>query len=102
VVRTIDPDLPADPQTRIHQLWDELADFSVADIDAALSHLLNVVARLLQADNAYWLGVVRMLDDNTDPIRGWRPRATRHLHTTALDKAFASRAMKDLTHGIMD
>jgi len=98
----LDRDPPPDIRARIHQLWDELADFGVADVDAALDHLLRAVCTLVQADNAYWLGAVRVLHDDTDPMLGWRPRVTSYLHATPQDKAFYSRAMKDLQKGHLD
>ena len=92
----------ADARARIHQLWDELADFAVADLDAALTHLLSVVSCLLYADQAYWLGAVRVVHDETDPLLGWRPRVTRYMRALPGDLAFTSRAMKDIRQGLPD
>jgi DNA-binding CsgD family transcriptional regulator len=98
----LDGDPPPDTRACIHRLWDELADFGLADVDGALNHLLGAISSLVQADTASWLGAVRLLHDDTDPMLGWRPRATRYLHTTPQDAAFNSRAMKDLQKGYLD
>jgi DNA-binding CsgD family transcriptional regulator len=95
--------LTPEPVTeRIHQLWDRLADFEVARVDAAVEHLLDVVADLVQAQNAYWLGAVRISDDERDPLHGWRPRLVRYLRSTPQDEAFARRAIRDRERGCAD
>lgn len=62
-------------------LWDELAAFNAASSDDALLHLLATLCELAGADNAYWLGAVRMANAMPgDLLNGWRPRAVRYLH----------------------
>lgn len=79
---------------RIHRLWDELAGFDASSSEAALLHLLDVVASLVGAQNAVWIGAVRMSDDIDDPLCGWRARAIRYLHQTDADRTYGQKAMR--------
>lgn len=67
---------------QIHALWDTLADFDAARIDDALDHLMEGLCALVGAQNAIWIGVVRLADAAGDPMSGWRPPVTRFLHPT--------------------
>jgi DNA-binding CsgD family transcriptional regulator len=66
------------PLDRIHQLWDELADYGAVRSEQALLHALQGMAELVDAQQAYWLCTVRM-GDRSDPVFGWRPAAIRYL-----------------------
>jgi DNA-binding CsgD family transcriptional regulator len=72
---------PTDPQNQeIYALWDQLAEFSVADGDAALTHLLSALRTMLSARNVLWGVVVRLPSPKrADPLLGWRPRLVRVL-----------------------
>jgi DNA-binding CsgD family transcriptional regulator len=72
------------PQNQeVYALWDQLADFSVGDGDAALTHLLSALCTMLSARNALWGVVVRLPSPKrADPLLGWRPRLVRLLHPT--------------------
>ncbi|MFC7699364.1 LuxR C-terminal-related transcriptional regulator [Bradyrhizobium sp. GCM10028915] len=72
---------PIDPLNQdVYALWDQLADFSVADSDAALTHLLSALRTMLSARNVLWGVVVRLPSPKrTDPLLGWRPRLVRVL-----------------------
>ena len=98
--------MPADTwsnhRARIHALWDELADFEVAANDEALRHLLGVMADLLSAENAYWLGALRVLEEDGDALRGWRPHAICYLHSSPDDDSFARRKIREIAHGHFD
>ena len=65
--------------TRIHALWDELADFGAHDTDAALVHAMRVLGDLVGAQQAFWLGAVRLGTD-LDPLGGWRIRGVRRMN----------------------
>lgn len=85
--------------TRIYQLWDDLADMPAANIDHGLEHLMRVMCEWLRADNAVWVGAVRMARGQRaarDPLNGWRARA-RHvlLANPTLDRS-AQQATRDL------
>jgi len=59
----------------IYGLWDELSDFGVQANDEALAHCLRTLCRWTHADNAYWVGAVRLMDGaaaRDDPLSGWR------------------------------
>lgn len=59
---------------KIYTLWDELADFDAGDICASRSHFLKTVCDLIDAQNADWIGCVRLgSSDSRDPMKGWRP-----------------------------
>jgi DNA-binding CsgD family transcriptional regulator len=87
---------------RIHALWDELAAFEAAETDAALVHLLGRVAGLVDAQNAYWLGVVRLSNDPKDPLLGWRPRAIRYLHPLPADQTYSRQKIRSMARGDHD
>jgi DNA-binding CsgD family transcriptional regulator len=88
---------------RIHQLWDELADFHASGEEDALNHALAVLTGVVQAQNAYWLGAVRLSSSHPhDPLRGWRPRAIHYLHPSSVDARFYERASRDLEAGHVD
>jgi hypothetical protein len=69
-----------DAQARIHDLWDALTDFGAPRVDDALQHALRELAALLGAQQAFWLGSVRLNRESNDPARGWRPAGIRFLH----------------------
>lgn len=88
---------------RIHTLWDELANFDAARGDAALDHLMKSLCQLVDAQNACWVGAVRMADIIPgDPTLGWRPRVVRYLRPSRpLDESVLEQ-VKKLEVGIMD
>lgn len=90
------------PAQRIHRLWDEVASFAAGDSDAALHHLLGAVAEIVDAQNAYWVGAVRMTDDDADPLSGWRPRLIQYLHPLHNDEKFSQQRLRELGRGQVD
>jgi DNA-binding CsgD family transcriptional regulator len=94
---------------RTYQLWDEIADFDASRVDDALGHALTGLASLVHAQNAYWLGVVRLAPSlapapgpSLDPVRGWRPRAIRYLHPSGPDVRFYKVARQNVDAGLVD
>lgn len=88
---------------RIHELWDELADFDTSRADEALDHLLEALCRLVHGQNASWIGAVRMPDIVLgDPVHGWRVRCFRILHpgTALIDSTKAQ--IRNLERGSAD
>ncbi len=68
--------MPSDLPTtdRIYALWDELADFDAGDVWASRSYLLKTLCDLIDAQNADWIGCVRLGPSHgRDPMQGWRP-----------------------------
>ncbi|MGE0393092.1 MAG: response regulator transcription factor [Vicinamibacterales bacterium] len=100
--RAVFPVGSPDVLERIHAMWDELAAFEAAEIDAALVHLLGAVAALVDAQNAYWLGVVRLSEDDRDPLLGWRPRAIRYLQPLPIDETYARQKIRSMGRGEYD
>ena len=65
----------------VNALWDALADFDAAQVDQALTCLLEGLCALVGAQNADWIGVVRFADSGrNDPAGGWRPPVMHFLH----------------------
>ena len=92
-----------DRHERIHLLWDRLADFDASQSDAALMYLLGSLCDIVDAQDAYWLGGVRMsASAPDDPVLGWRPRAVRYLHSTAANETTYKTASRQLERGVID
>ncbi len=88
---------------RVHDLWDRLADFDSARLDAALDHLLESLCGILGAQNAAWIGAVRMTDILPgDPVHGWRPRAIRHLRPSPPLAEASKEQVRKLEKGSVD
>ena len=79
----------------IYALWDDLADFDAGDIWASRSFLLRTLCDLIDAQNADWIGCVRLgPSQSRDPMKGWRPLTSFTLvpgknTSEAIDEAFA-------------
>ena len=93
--------LPRRFATRIDALWDEVADFGAHDTDVALGHVLRVLSELVGAQNAFWLGAVRLGSDG-EPLRGWRMRAVRRMNATPEDEQVYRFSRQRLDHGSSD
>jgi DNA-binding CsgD family transcriptional regulator len=95
---------PTDPQNqKVYALWDQLADFSVGDGDAALTHLLSALCTMFSARNVLWGGVVRLPSPRrTDPLLGWRPRLVRLLHPIPAVAASVQKQFDTLWSGNVD
>lgn len=65
---------------KVHQLWDDLAEFPPAQTDRAQLHLMLTLRDWIGADNVRWHAGVRVLHGRAakdDPMYGWRLRGTR-------------------------
>jgi hypothetical protein len=87
---------------RIHAIWDDLAAFEAAGYETALLHLLATVADIVDAENAYWMGAVRLTENSADPLLGWRPRTIRYLRPLPNDEKFTQQRLKELNRGQVD
>lgn len=87
---------------RIHRLWDDLAAFDAAQTDEAMRHLLREVSEMVDAQNAYWMGAVRLSDDTSDPLLGWRPGVLRYLTPLPNDETFTKQRLKSVQRGKAD
>ena len=89
--------LPLALQTAIFEIWDKLADFDATRTEEAQLFLMRELKRLVGADDAVWVGVVRMAYGEAarrDHQLGWRGRAVVHLEWTDLKREVVAAAMK--------
>jgi DNA-binding CsgD family transcriptional regulator len=85
-------------RSRIYRLWDDLADIPAGDIDRALEHALRTLCEWLRADNAMWIGAVRMARGaraHRDPQNGWRGLVVRTLQNNTDNARQVRRAMHE-------
>jgi DNA-binding CsgD family transcriptional regulator len=83
--------------TRVQRLWNELSQFKAADSDAALEYFLHRLVGMLRAQDAMWVGAVRLQHGaaaRRDVQFGWRGRAIKHLHPNASRLALSRAAVK--------
>lgn len=88
---------PANRKARIHEIWDRLADFDAARTEEALRFLMVELKSLVAADDAVWIGVVRIAHGaaaERDHQLGWRGRVVVHLEWTDLKREVVAAAMK--------
>lgn len=95
-------DLPSTSQARIHALWDQLAAFEASQIETSLMYLLDQVATMVDAQNAYWMSTVRVADSAADPLGGWRPVVLRYLRPMPADARFTERRLRAINKGQVD
>ncbi len=84
---------------RIYQLWDELSDFGLDAVDEALNHCLARLCTWLDADNAFWIGSVRVISGakaRRDIMLGWRARAIQLLDASGIDRERQKESIRRL------
>ena len=67
----------------VHRMWDELADFTAGQTDAAARHLQERLCGMVGAWNSTWGGAICFDTGHRhgdDPQQGWRVAVTRLLH----------------------
>jgi DNA-binding CsgD family transcriptional regulator len=87
----------AERTARTSAVWDRLAEFTPAQSDEALHFLLGELKALVGADDAVWIGVVRLAhgaEAARDHQLGWRGRVVVHLEWTDLKRQVVAAAMK--------
>ncbi len=83
----------------IYKLWDELSDFGVGAIDDALNHCLSRLCQWLDADNAFWIGAVRVMQGkqaHKDAMLGWRASSLQLLDSEKIDRARQKESIRRL------
>jgi DNA-binding CsgD family transcriptional regulator len=78
----------------VYALWDELAAYPAADIDKACNHLLTTICNWLNADNAAWIGAIRLLHGPSamrDGMLGWRVKVITYVNPPTEVEALAAR-----------
>ena len=93
--------LPPPEVTRVHTLWDALADFGAHETDAAALHAMRVLSDLVGAQRAFWLGAVRLGVD-LDSLGGWRIRGMLRMNPTSEDDQVYKLSRQRLDHGTAD
>jgi T5SS/PEP-CTERM-associated repeat protein/autotransporter-associated beta strand protein len=92
------PPLPIDLRLGVDEIWDALADFGGTRVEEAQLFLMGRLKELIGADDAVWVGVVRMAHggeaERGDHQLGWRGRAVVHLEWTDLKREVVAAAMK--------
>jgi len=88
---------------RIHAVWDNLADYDAARVDEALAFLQTHLCELINAQNADWIGAVRMGPTVPgDPVGGWRPPVVRVLRHNEKFLASVKEQTRNLERGIVN
>lgn len=89
--------LPPDLDADLHRIWDRLADHGATRTEEAQLFLMRELKKLVDADDAVWVGVVRLAHGEKakrDHQLGWRGRAVVHLEWTDLKREVVAAAMK--------
>lgn len=84
-------------QTRMEKIWDHLAEIDATRTEEALRFLMAELKKLAGADDAVWIGVVRMVRGEAarrDHQLGWRGRVVVHLDWTERKREVVAAAMK--------
>ena len=93
--------MPDQATTRIHALWDELAAFSAHETEAALDHAMQALGELIGAQQAFWIGAVRLRIED-DLLGGWRVRAIHRLNGNAEDRQLLKSVQRYHDRGVAD
>ncbi|MCA1298109.1 helix-turn-helix transcriptional regulator [Stappia indica] len=95
------PDFPN--LDRIYKLWDALADFDAVDIQASRRFLLEEICAMVDAQNADWIGCVRLnWSQGSDPMKGWRPRTLFTLNPCRVTSEAIDQAFTEMENGEPD
>ncbi len=86
----------------VHRCWDRIASLQRAHIEPELPGALAALGDLVKAQNAFWLGVVRLSTAPGDPLQGWRPRALVYLKPNDIDLNFAKKVTRGYDAGQVD
>jgi DNA-binding CsgD family transcriptional regulator len=87
----------------IHALWDALADIEMSRVERARNTLLEGLCTLVDAQNAAWIGAVRMGEAQAgDPVAGWRVRMIHRLHDNATLHSAVQQQTQTLDAGSVD
>ncbi len=82
---------------RLCAIWDRLTEFDASRAEEALLFLMGGLKTLVSADDAVWIGVVRVADGERaqrDHQLGWRGRVVVHYEWTDLKRQIVAAAMK--------
>ena len=92
-----------DSKTSIHSLWDKIASYGASSTEEALIDTMKTLAWLVDAQQAYWMGALRLSDTaENDPVQGWRPRAVTHLNPSSTRLNAAKEHINRINTGRID
>jgi len=92
-----------DSKATIHGLWDKIANYGASSTEAALNEAMKTLASLVGAQNAYWMGTLRLSDTaENDPVQGWRPRSVTYLNPSSKRLIAAQEHIKRINTGRID
>jgi DNA-binding CsgD family transcriptional regulator len=92
-----------DSKAAIHLLWDKIASYGASSTEEALNEAMKILASLVGAHHAYWMGALRLSDTaEKDPVQGWRPRAVTYLNPTSTRLSAAQEHIKRINTGRID
>jgi len=83
----------------VYALWDALSDFGSQATDEALRYCMNAICGWIGAQNAFWIGSVRMAHGKgatTDPLSGWRIGAVNMLNKARTNRQRLRAGMQAL------
>ncbi len=90
-------------QERIYALWDELTEIDATRFNAVTDRLMVSLCELVGAQNAVWIGSVRLSDDRLDdPVKGWRTPVVRWLYPMRPSDDSVKEQLKELDRGVVD
>src|ERR1700685_3701364 len=87
---------------QLQDLCAEVNECGPADADPAALHFMGGLCRLLRADNAFWVGSVRMIGGpkaQRDHQHGWRGRSVMMLHSTVPRRLITARSLREQDKG---
>jgi DNA-binding CsgD family transcriptional regulator len=86
-------------------LWDDLGEFDSCALNDALAHCMRCICEWIGAQNAFWIGAVRMVDGKEsagDPSGGWRIGAIEVLNPEYTSRRRLRTAAKSHQQGEPD
>jgi len=87
----------------IYLLWDKISSYGASSTEEALIETMKTLASLVSAQNAYWMGTLRLSDTaENDLVQGWRPRAVTYLNPSKERLAIRDEHIKRINTGQID
>lgn len=91
---------------KVFALWDELSDFGIDGTDAALTLCMERIRGWIEAQDAFWVGAVRVMQcpahRKRDALSGWRIRSIELLHPQYHDTRHYKKLVKADTHADLE
>lgn len=88
---------------QVQTLWNTVAECGASRTDEALKLLLEGLASLIDAQHAYWMGILRVSDvAEQDPAQGWRPRAITYLTSSKKRLSARKEHIRRINNGVID